>query len=587
MPKVMTLDVEATGLDWLRDRIYLVGYRVDYGNVIQFEPSVVGWPSDFVAWLADPNVVKRGHNIKYDILMLKAAGLEVKGLLDCTQVLSYLENPFDSVKLKDLVENKLKKDVTRMDDFGFKLLKKDAKYLTEYADHYFVGHDGLWFRKDLMYEYNRADVINCDELRKDVIATDWYTNVEQPLIQILVDVESRGTQLDRPYLEKLNKDYLDKLAVLVARLEGLENPNAPVQVAKFLGLPEGSSTDKLILKKLAWEGNQKAKDILEYRKIKKLHSTYVLPLLQKADEHSRIHGSFNQAGREKSDGDGVKGTRTGRLSSSDPNLQNIPARTEEGNLIRQAFVPSLGKRMADADLKQIEPRAVAHYTQNPLLLKAFAEGIDTHALMASVIFERPLEDYSKENLLKYHERKVERFIGKTSWLADFYGCYAPKLKEICERNSDDPLPYDLAYYEDVQRRLRANNPQLYEWREQHIATVRSLGYVQTVGGRVIHIPSLHSRRYGERMEAERRAVNYQIQGSCADIMKLITVRMHRELPFLKMLAFVHDEILCEYDEEYDDAMALWHINDVMGTTVFFKNVAIEADAKVVTNWSEK
>lgn len=591
MPKTLTVDVEATGLDSVHDTIYLVGYRVDFGPVVQFEPkecnlihaghnSDCNWDRVFVDLLADPNVVKRGHNIKYDVGMLRAAGLKVYGPLDCTQVLAYLEDPFRPVGLKDLVETVLNKPVTRMDDFGFKPLKKDLKaFVAVGLDtdlYYFKDSEGKWYRKDLMYEYNKADVLNCDELRRHFIEGAWYKNVEQPIVEQLFSAEANGIRIDRGVLEELHRELESQLKVLEGQLGNL-NARSPKQVAAFLGLPEGSATDKIVLKHLAWSGDERAKRILEYRRLSKLYTTYTGPILTKLDSHSYLHGSFNQAGREKGDREDTSGTRTGRLSSSDPNLQNIPARTDLGKRVRRAFIASDGKRMANSDLKQIEPRTVAHYTQNPFLLKAYKEGLDTHALMGAVVFEKQPDQLTK----------MERFIGKTTWLADFYGCYAEKLKYICEINSDDPIPYNVAYFEDIRKRLRKNNPQLYQWREQHIARVRAVGYIETIGGRIIKIPNLTSRAYGLRMEAERRAVNYIIQGSAADIMKLIMVKFYNELQDFQLLAVVHDEVLGEFLAEKDPDTMLWHINRIMTKTVKLNNVPIEADTILCSSWADK
>lgn len=577
---VLTIDTETTGLDWVKETIYLVGYRIDRGVVKQFEPKKDGWPEEFVSLLADSKVTKRYHNGKFDVLMLKAAGLKVNGLIDDTQILAYLDNPFRPVGLKALVEGVLQKPVTRMDDFGFKPLKKDLKAFADVGfdtdAHYFKDSEGQWYRKDLMYEYNRDDVLNCDSLRNCFLEGDWYKNVEQQITEQLVGAEAHGIRIDRTLLEALHRELEGQLEVLGGQLGGI-NPRSPKQVATLLGLPAGSPTDKIVLKHLAWGGNEKAKQILEYRRLSKLYTTYTTPILARLDDNGYLHGSFNQAGREKGDGEDTEGTRTGRLSSSDPNLQNIPARTELGKRVRQSFVPSPGKRMADSDLKQIEPRTVAHYTQNPFLLKAYKEKLDTHALMGAVIFEKQPDQLTK----------MERFIGKTCWLADFYGCYAEKLKYICEINSDDPIPYDVAYFEDIRKRLRKNNPQLYDWREQHIARVKATGFIQTIGGRIINIPNLHSRKYGERMEAERRAVNYIIQGSAADIMKLIMVKFYRELPEFQLLAVVHDEVLGEFPETYDVDSMLWHINRIMTKTVKLNNVPIECDTFLCKSWADK
>lgn len=580
---MLTLDLETTGLDWQRDRILLIGYRHNQKSpVIQIVPGDSRTDdSYFRALLADPDVVKRGHNIKFDVLFLKAAGYEVNGPLDCTAVLSYLEDPFRSNGLKYLVENKLHKKVTHIEE----LLEK-TKIDLGLKKNRIVPFEKVSI--DLWKPYNADDVINCDLIRANTIETPWYDEVEQPLINILTKVEYYGIMLDRKQLMELSDEYQTKLYELEKQFYGT-NARSTKQVAELFkssgvtltektkkGKPKA---DKLVLKKLAWEGNEDAKNLLAHRELSKLKSTYLLPLLQKSDRDGRIHGSFNQAGA--SDGDG--GTKTGRLTSSGPNLQNIPDRTKEGKKIRKAFIPSPGMIMIDSDLKQIEPRIVAHYTQNKFLLEAYAQGLDTHAVMGGIIFGKKPQELTK----------MERFVGKTSWLADFYGCSPEKLKVISETYADDPIPYDLKYFRNVGSSLQRGNPQLYAWRRAHIENARKMGYIQTIGGRIIKIPGLSSKSQWERFEAERKAVNYLIQGSAADVMKLILVRMDKEAPEFRLLACVHDEVLLETESlrlsssDIADLQIVSKINNIMTTTVKLNKVPIEADTKIINNWGEK
>lgn len=580
--KVLTLDLETTGLDWQTDKILLIGYSFDASSESDFMKGVIQFvPGDedneiFREWLKDPEVIKRGHNIKFDILFLINNGYEVNGTFDCTSVLSYLEDPFRPNGLKFLVQNKLGKKVQHIEE-----LLEQTKIDLGLKKNRIVPFEKISI--DLWKPYNADDVINCDELRTTLNETPWYTNVEQPLINILTRMESRGILLDRNHLETLKNEYDQKLQDLQSQLGSL-NPRSPKQVSEMLissgvSLKEKTKagkpkSDKLVLKKLAWGGSSEAQVLLEYRSISKLQTTYVMPLLQKSSIDGRIHGSFNQAGSEGGSG----GTKTGRLTSSGPNLQNIPSRTKEGNSIRKSFIPTPGMIMIDSDLKQIEPRLVAHYTQNKFLLEAYAKGEDTHAIMGGIVFNKDPKTLTK----------LERFIGKTCWLADFYGCSAKKLKVICETISQDELPYDEAYYVSVKKSLERGNPQLYSWRRQHIEETRKIGYVLTIGGRTIKIPNLYSKNMLERFAAEREAINYQIQGSAADVFKTITIKLDefvRDKGYL--LAFCHDEWLAEIFERFVTEQFKVDFKNVVCNTINLSNVGIDTDIKLVSSWADK
>lgn len=589
--KSVTFDIESEGLDWVNDKLLLIGYRYNSsGPVFQLDNTLGEDDELFRQVLADSRITKRGHNIKFDTLFLLRNGYSVSGTYDDTSILCYLEDPFRPNGLKDLVETKLGKNVCRLGDLAFKPLKKERPILeTFYIDYYFII-DGWWYRKDKLKEYNKNDVINCDDLRKEVIANDWYTKVEQPLISFFIDTEFRGIQLSEPILQDLFKE-LDKTLGELEKEIGVENCNSSAQISSKLRelgtnlvvktATGKDKTDKLVLKQLSWGGNALATTILRYRELSKLHTTYVMPLLSKSDALGRLHGSFNQAGHNKDDGSYANAPKTGRLSSSNPNLQNIPDRTEEGRKIRKAFIPTSGYLMFDSDLKRIEPKIIAHFSQSKKLLELNKSGVDTHAMFASDIFRKPVLEL----------KPIERFIGKTSWLASTYGCQPKKLKEICERQSPDPIYLTESYFAEIQENFWAANPELSSWRTQLIAETRNLGYITTIGGRRIKIPGLRPWPKSEwaRAEVERVIVNYKIQGSAADVMKLVLIRFQNE--FVKtglghILATIHDEVLGEYkDEGKYDIISI--VNNIMTSTVKLNNVPIEADTKIIKDWSEK
>lgn len=582
--KVLTLDIETTGLSVTKDSIIHIGFSVDGGPTCPES----GNKALFVELLADKDVIKRGHNIKFDVLFLKKYGYTVNGPLDDTRILAYLNDPFQGLSLEELAQKYLK--VPHMNFDAMYVKGKKAILAACAANTKLVPVGDKYVKEDDLIAKNSEDITMCNSLRSQLYDTPWYRETEQPLIKVLLEMEHRGIKLDLNHLRRLGVEYS-------FRLEEIKNDYAPVNLAsskqveeylRTMGMPlskygkKGTSgryeTGKSVLKHLFWDGYD-VKRVLEFREISKLNSTYVNPLIEDVSTEGRIHGAFNQAGKHDSYDMGGSGTRTGRLSSSSPNLQNIPARTTEGLKIRKAFIPTEGMNMFETDLSQIEPRMVAHYSQAPKLLRAYNGKLDTHSIFAADIFNKPVDQVTK----------LERFIGKTCWLATVYGCSPKKLKFIVERDCplEAPIQYDEGFYKEVQKNFWAANPEIATWRNWHIESTRNLGYVETIGGRKIKIQGLNSRAFAERMSAERQAVNYRVQGSASDIMKKILVRMDYELCNKKdffLLATVHDSVLGETTE--NEAWIKEHVNDIMCNTVKLKNVPIDCDTKVGGNWGE-
>lgn len=572
--KTIYLDLETSGLDPDVDKITLMGARVEGQSSVT--------ESELKEYLADPNNTLVGHNIKFDVAFLVRAGYVVKCKLFDTKVLAYSYDPFRSLSLEDLAEQVLKVKHISFDSQPTK--KKDldpAKTYTKIGRHYVSD--------DVLLAKNTEDIELSHKLSKSIPQTDWFKKVERPLTDILADMETRGITIDQDQLRKLGDEVESelirlekeiKLVVPCLNINSGEQLSAGLLAIKMPLSRYSESTvkgfwsvDSQVLRKLDWDGHSICGTILEYRKLKKLKSTYIDPILVKSGKDGKLHGFFNQAGKTVSAGDNM-GTRTGRLSSSDPNLQNIPARSKEGLKIREAFIASEGFYLIDSDLKQIEPRYVAHLTQSPKLIKAFATGQDTHAMFAADIFGKKPEELTK----------MERFIGKSSWLATVYGCYPDKLKETCEKFSETRLTYDLDFYKEVQKNFWDKNPEISAWRRCHIESTRRTGYITTYGGRIIKIPNINSKREWERNQAERWAVNYVVQSSCADIMKMIMLSIAKD-PKFRMLAVVHDEILAEVDGSLSTADAKISLDYYM-TQFKLKNVNIECDTKVVRNWAE-
>lgn len=619
----VTLDLETTGLDPFSDGVVLVAYRIDgKGDPIVCSLEEARTDSALVRALGDHRSVLRGHNIKFDALFLHANGFFVNCQLDDTRVHAYLNWPTIPHDLKSLTEAKLGRSVVRLEDLLIKPKKSELEAYEKATAFSKVG-GGFADTKQLI-KYAAADVVNCDDLKRSMNTTPWWRDIEQPLTKCLFDMEKRGITLDTKRLAELEVEFGSRVEALQAYF-GKLNPGSTKQLAERLKADgadlsmcdkteKGSpKLDKLYFKKLAWSGSDFAKNILAYRGATKLLGTYITPLLDCGEKDGKVHGSFNQAGREDFYGESAGGTSTGRLTSSNPNLQNIPARSADGKRIRSCFIAAPGYQLFNADLKQIEPRLVAHYSQSPKLIHAYANNIDTHGMFGAEIFKVPIEKLSK----------TERFIGKSSWLATVYGCSYKKLLAICEQNSEDPLDLDLGpyiglwdkltldeqkriakfnptvnkelfakwmFFKNVQDQFVSNNPELITWRNAHIARSKFSGSVVTIGGRRIPVLGLCSNNRREKAQAERHCVNYLIQGSAADIMKMILVRFQKEFVVAgkgHLLATVHDEVLGEFLADKNKDLLLSEVNAIMCGTVKLNNVPIDSDSKLLKSWSDK
>lgn len=624
MTDVITLDLETTSLDPTSGKILLTGYQINGKDFTQMDGFPDPKSSVLGHALGQPDNILRGHHITFDALFLANNAFEIKCQFEDTRVLAYLNWPeAASHSLKALVRERLCGNPTELSDIQFEPLKRDVKYLDP-ADYYSFA-DGKLVRRDLLRVYHEADIRNVDHLRSILRVPEWFTQVEQPLTRMLFEMELYGAPLDGNVLDKLLQRYHDRLdehlASLRSKTSETFNPNSSDQVRDFLTL-KGYNLEEIcektkggaysvnapLLKSLAWKGDEFARTLLEYRKYSKLLSTYVEPFREGCKLDGRLHGSINQAGSEDMYGEGAKGTNTGRLSSSNPNLQNIPSRTKEGKEVRRAFVATSGWHMFDSDLSQIEPRLVAHYSQAPKLINAYANNLDTHGIFANDIFGRQC---SKDS--------IERFIGKTSWLATVYGCSYKKLLLICEGYSDSPLTMDTTnykaafdnldfkqkkkvvkecgqdyrkiyeqwmFFKDVQKRFEATNPEIFDWRRTHIARTKRLGYIVTFGGRRIGVSGLDSSDFGERLSAERKAVNYLVQGSAADISKIIMLELNKQIVLTgkgRLFAVVHDEFLGELRNSEDKDL----VHSIISNTCSLRNVRIAAETKLCKSWADK
>ncbi|MCB2189119.1 MAG: DNA polymerase I [Deltaproteobacteria bacterium] len=518
------------------------------------------------AALADPGLPKIGQNLKYDLTVLERAGMPARGVAFDTMVADYLLNPGKaSHGLTALAGEHLGRSVIPFEEATG---GKDKSFADAPLD------------KAVDYAAEDADValqlaLKLEPELKDAGLWELFADLEMPLVPVLARMERAGVRLDAGQLGELSKEMEGQLVELEAscyRLAGREfNLNSPQQLATVLfeelGLSQvkktkkktGYSTDMTVLTILAKEHELPA-EILNYRTLTKIKSTYVdiLPGLIHPDT-GRVHTSFNQTV-----------AATGRLSSSDPNLQNIPVRSDLGLRIRQCFVPEPGKLMLSADYSQIELRVLAHLSEDPLLLADMASGLDVHTQTASRIFDIPPDKVTREM----------RARAKTVNFGVLYGMSAFRLAReqgVSRAEAQDIIEKYLGRYQGIAAFQAAN-----------LAQARDRGYVTTLLGRRRFLPAINSSDRIAREAAERVALNTPIQGSAADLIKLAMLEMDRIMaknwPEALMILQVHDELVFEVPW-----MAVEQFAQVVRETmegVGQLKVALKVDLGWGNNWAE-
>ena len=480
--------------------------------------------------LEDPQLFKIGQNLKYDLLVLRRAGIEVRGPFFDTMIASYLAQPAAKSHGMDALASELlgHKTVSYAEVAGSG--KKQ------------IGFEEVEVEKAVHYAAEDADITlrlaaalepKLDETGQRRL----FDEVEMPLVEVLTAMEWAGIRIDSAFLGALSKEMEGKLAALEREIHELAggpfNIASPKQLGEVLferlGLPKGKktktgwSTDVEVLSALA-EQNPVAARILEHRSLAKLKNTYcdALPKLVNPAT-GRIHTSFNQAV-----------TATGRLSSSDPNLQNIPIRTEEGGRIREAFIPDEGNVLLAADYSQIELRILAHLADEAVLKESFAQGEDIHRRTASEVFGVFPEMVTSEM----------RRQAKTMNFGVIYGMGAFSLGKGLGIPTREAQVFIDNYF--------ARYPGIKTFMESKKAEAREKQYVTTLLGRRCAVPEILSQNGAIRGYAERNAINYPIQGSAADIVKVAMVRIHRRLAEeglkARMVLQVHDELVFDVPE---------------------------------------
>ena len=544
--KIFALDLETTSLRPVQARAVGVSFSCNTGEAcyIPLAHSYLGVPDQLgVDWvfdklkpiLEDPEIKKVGQNIKYDFIVLKNEGVQLQGIAFDTMLASYLLNPssrahnMDALSLEHLGHTTIKyKDVvgTASKEIGFDQVQIDRA--TEYAAE---DADITW----RLYE-KLSGLLKGDDLKI-------FEKLELPLLEVLGDMELQGMALDKPHLQKLSQRIhllLTEQEKEIYELAGEQfNINSPKQLSVILfeklELPvikktkTGYSTDVSVLEELSAE-HELPEVILLYRQLAKLKSTYVDALQEEIfGKTVRVHTSFNQSV-----------AATGRLSSSNPNLQNIPIRTEMGREIRKSFIAEENNKILSADYSQVELRVLAHMSEDDSLIDAFINGEDIHTRTAVEIFGTTAERLDAQ----------ARRMAKAVNFGIVYGLSAFGLSRQLKIFPKEAKKFIDKYFELYK------NVKIYM--ERTVEDARDIGYTLTLMNRKRYLPDLNSKNRQAREAAERIAINSPVQGSAADLIKLAMINLDREIAQKKlnsrMILQVHDELVFECPSEEEEEM---------------------------------
>jgi len=512
----------------------------------------------------DDSILKYGHELKQEYLKLFAYDVKPAGFAFDTFIAAYLINPgIKSYELSELLIKEQTQSILSEEEFlgkGKKALKYADKTEEELADFAAKQCFGI---KSLTEIYKEA--LEAQDLVK------LYEEVELPLVEVLADLEYQGMAVDEKALNDMDELLTQKVDTLtdeIYELAGEEfNINSPKQLGvvlfETLGLPvqkktkTGYSTSHDILMKIRFE-HEIVDKIIDYRTYAKLKSTYIDGLKAVINPVSgKIHSSFNQTVAV-----------TGRLSSTDPNMQNIPMKLEEGRKIRQIFVAGDKMQYVDADYSQIELRVLAHMSNDKMLVKAFTEDIDIHALTAASVFHVPIEEITRLQ----RSRAKEVNFGIVYGMSDFG--LSENLK-ITRKEAKEYITNYFKQYESVKTYM-----------DEKVAECKENGYVTTILNRKRSIPEINSKNFNLRSFGERTAMNTPIQGSAADIIKIAMIKVYRALKDgnykSKLILQVHDELLIEaHDDELEDIKKL--LQEEMENAIKL-SVPLKVDMNVGKNW---
>ena len=570
--KEFCFDTETTGFDLFRDRIVglSLAVRPNEAWYVPFDPATTAEYAEVIRPLfADESIAKICQNIKFDLMVLRRIGVEVAGRLYDTMILDYLIDPesrhnMDTLAMRYL--NYRPVSITTLIGKGTRQLTMDrvpldriAEYAAEDADVTLRLKQALWPRVE------------------ELGLSGLYLEIEEPMIGVLADIEMAGVRIDTAALADYAVELNRKLAALEEEIRRLaDEPTLNINSARQLGevlfakmritdkpkmtRTKQYSTDEEYLQSFAHK-YEIVDRILEYRGVKKLLSTYVEALPQLVNPVTgKIHTSFNQAV-----------TATGRLSSTNPNLQNIPIRDELGRRIREAFIPSDEDHLLlSADYSQVELRLMAHLSEDEGLIAAFEEGRDIHAATAARLFGKSLSEVTSD----------ERRKAKTANFGIIYGISAFGLSQRLDIPRKEAKEIIDGYF--------ASYPKVKEYMERVVEQARRDGYVSTIFGRRRYLNDISSHNAVARGLAERNAINAPIQGSAADIMKLAMIRVHRrfrqEQIRSKVILQVHDELVVDMlREEQERVVAI--VSEEMEAAASLR-VRLVAECGVGRNWLE-
>ena len=576
---LVALDTETTSLDYMQAEIVGLSVSVEplsaaYIPVAHRYPGAPDQlPREYVLerlrpWL-ESDARKVGHHLKYDAHVLMNHGIRLRGMDRDSMLESFVLNSTATRHDMDSVAGKyLHVKTTKYEEvagkgarqIGFDEVDLDVagQYAAQDADITLRLHRTLWPALQEIPDLERL-----------------YTEIEQPLVPVLQKMEYRGVLVDAEMLHRQSRELTESISKLIVAVHdvagGPFNLDSPKQLQEILfnrlGIPSEVKTPKgqpstaeRVLQDLARKGHPMPKLILEYRGLSKLKSTYTDKLpLEINSRTGRIHTSYHQAV-----------AATGRLSSADPNLQNIPVRTPEGRRIRQAFVAPDGYRLLAADYSQIELRIMAHLSGDEGLLGAFGRGEDIHSATAAEVFEVPGKDVSAE----------QRRAAKAVNFGLIYGMSAFGLSRQLEIDRTTAQQYIDLYF--------ARYPGVKRYMDETRQRAREERFVSTVFGRRLHLPEINSRNFQRRQYAERSAINAPMQGTAADIIKRAMIMVDRWIDEsgadARVIMQVHDELVLEAAEDAAEDIAA-EVARIMESAASL-NVPLKVDWGLGSNWDE-
>jgi DNA polymerase-1 len=578
--KRIAIDLETTGLGPRESEI--VGYALCWRSgeawylpVRGPEGSPLLDPADTLARLRpileNSEMEKVNQNVKYDMLVLREHGVRLAGVAGDPMVADYLLHAGErSHSMDDLANRYLDHEVIPITDLigkkGKNQLQMDQVATERVAEYAGEDSDVAWRLSSLLHP----------KLQEEGLS-GLYQDLEVPLIEVLAELEFNGVRLDLPLLGRLGQEMAGQLADIEAQIHRLAgrsfNIASPKQLREVLfdelklprqrltGITGEASTNQETLERLAALGHEIPRKIVEYRQVAKLKGTYVDALPDLVNPATgRVHASFNQTV-----------AATGRLSSSDPNLQNIPVRSEQGRQIRQAFVAEPGWLLLTADYSQIELRLLAHLSQDPALQQAFAEDRDIHAIVATQIFGVPESEVTSEM----------RRVAKTVNFGVLYGMSAPGLATRLGISREDATRFIESYF--------ARYPKVAEYQTSVLRKCDRDRFVSTFLGRKREVSGIKSdSTYLRRNQPEREAINMEIQGSAADLIKVAMLNIYRRLRAehrrARMILQIHDELVLEVPADELAAVAELVAREM--TTALTLDVPLKVDLAAGPNWLE-